>query len=73
MICRTVIKRYTETIELLIILVNLVCWELKLNYIIDINFVLQFYSNGLKAEPSCNRLFDVNTIMYSKRTMTRLV
>ena len=45
MICRSVIKRYTETIELLVILVNLVRRGLKQNVFINFRFVLQYFSN----------------------------
>ena len=47
--------------------------ELQLYLINDINFVLQYFSNGLNAEPPRNWLFDVSAINHAKRTMIRLI
>jgi len=41
--------------------------------IIDIDFVLQYFPNGLNAEPPRNWLFDVSAINHAKRTMLRLI
>ena len=39
----------------------------------DINFVLQYLSNGLNAEPPRNRLFVESAINHEKRTMICLI
>jgi len=69
----SVIKRYTETIELLVIFVNLGCWRLKQNVFIAVKFILQYFLKGTKAEYPSTRLFDVITINHAKRTMIRLI
>ncbi|KPA17780.1 hypothetical protein MHK_002004, partial [Candidatus Magnetomorum sp. HK-1] len=46
---------------------------MDLNLFIDINFVLQYLSNGLKAEHPRNWLFVVSAINHAKRTMIRLI
>ena len=50
MICRSVIKRYTETIELLVILVNLGCRVQLQNLYIDLMLVLQYFSKETKLK-----------------------
>ena len=75
MIYRSVIKSYIETIELLVLLVNLGCRGLKQNVFIfiAIKFILQYFSNGLNAEPPRNWLFGVSALNHAKRTMIRLI
>jgi hypothetical protein len=40
---------------------------------LSILFVLQYFSNGLNAEPPRNWLFEVNPLKNAKRTMIRLI